>query len=121
MNIALWIAQIFLAVMMLLLGAMKTFMPVEKLSKLSWTTRSTEARLRFVGSSELLIGLGLILPQLTGIMPWLTSLAALCLCMIMMLAIAEHVKHKEKNEIGKNFIIMFLAAFVAIGRFIPLR
>jgi hypothetical protein len=49
----------------------------------------------------------------------LTSLAAVTLCMVMVFAIAQHVKQQEKNEIGKNVIIMLLAAFVAAGRFIP--
>ena len=117
MNTALWIVQAILGTMMLVLGLMKTFLPIERLRKLSWTTRSSENRVRIVGFSELLIGLGLILPQLTGILPTLTSLAALSLCMIMVLAIAEHVRHKETNEIGKNVIILLLAAFVSVGRF----
>ena len=37
--------------------------------------------------------------------------------MIMVLAIADHVKNKEINEIGKNVIIILLAAFVTVGRF----
>ena len=118
MNTALWIVQAILGAMMLVLGLMKTFLPIERLRKLSWTTRSSENRVRFVGFSELLIGLGLILPQLTGILPILTSLAALSLCIIMVLAIAEHVRHKETNEIGKNVIIILLVAFVAVGRFV---
>ena len=117
MNTALWIAQIILGTMMLLLGFMKTFMPVKKLSKLSWTTHSSEGFVRFVGVSELLIGAGLVLPQLTGILPLLTPLAALSLCMIMVLAVGEHAKHKEIHEIGKNVIIILIAAFVAVGRF----
>jgi len=106
MNTALWIVQAILGVMMLILGLMKTFQPIEK---------------RFVGLLELLIGVGLILPQQTGIMPGLTSLAAFSVCIIMVLAIAEHVKHKETSEIGKNVIIMVLAAFVAVGRFVPFQ
>lgn len=120
MNTALWIVQVLLGAMMLVLGLMKTFLPLERLNKFSWTTRSSKGLTRFVGISELLIGLGLILPQLTGILPILSSLAALSLCMIMVLAIAEHIKHNEKNEIGKNVIVMLLAAFVAVGRFIQL-
>lgn len=121
MNTALWIVQAILGTMMLVVGLMKTFLPVERLNKFSWTTRSSKGFTRFVGISELLIGLGLILPQLTGILPMLTSLAALALCIIMVLAIAEHVKNKETHEIGKNVIILLLAAFVAVGRFIPLQ
>jgi DoxX-like family len=116
MNTSLWIAQAMLGAMMITLGIVKTFQPIEKLSKLSWTTHSSEGFVRFVGISELLIGAGLVLPQLTGILPLLTPFAALSLCMIMVLAIAEHVKYKETLEIGKNVIIILLAAFVAVGR-----
>ena len=117
MNTSLWIVQAILAAMMILLGIVKTFQPIEKLSKFNWTTHSSEGFVRFVGVSELLIGAGLVLPQLTGILPLITPLAALSLCMIMVLAIAEHVRYKEMHEIGKNVIIILLAAFVALGRF----
>lgn len=121
MNTALWITQALLGTMMLVLGFMKTFQPVQSLSKFSWTTRSTEDKIRFVGFSELLIGLGLILPQLTGFTPRLTSMAAVSLFIVMILAIDEHLKYNEKHEIGKNLVIMSLAAFVAVGRFIPFQ
>src|SRR5678810_129014 len=112
MNTTLWIIQAIVGAIMFLLGVMKTFQPIEKLNKFSWTTRSSVGFVRFVGTSELLIGTALILPQLTGVLPILTPLAALSLCMIMVLAIADHVKNKEINEIGKNVIIILLAAFV---------
>lgn len=121
MNTALWIVQILLGAVMMLLGLMKTFLPVEQLSKLSWTTRSSEAFIRFVGISELLIGFGLILPQLTGIAPGLTAWAAIFLCIVMALATVEHVKYHETNEIWKNVLISMLGLFVAVGRFVPLH
>ena len=117
MNTSLWIVQAILGAMMILLGIMKTFLPIEKLSKFSWTTRSSKGFVRFVGISELLIGAGLILPELIGIVPILTPLAALFLCMIMVLAIADHVEYRETDEIGKNVIIIVLAAFVTVGGF----
>ena len=118
MNTALWIVQILLSIMMLVTGFMKTFYPVEKLHKFSWTTHNSKAFVRFVGISELLIGIGLILPELTGILPALTPYAALTLCMIMVLAMAEHIRYKEAHEIWKNMIIILLGGFVAIGRFV---
>jgi|SRR4030095_96959 len=121
MNTALWIVQILLGAMMMLLGLMKTFLPVEQLSKLSWTTRSPEAFIKFVGISELLIGLGLILPRLTGIKPELTSWAAISLCIVMALAAVEHIKYHERNEVWKNVLISILGLFVAVGRFVPLH
>jgi putative oxidoreductase len=117
MNTALWIVQIILSIMMLVIGFMKTFYPVEKLSKFSWTTRSPKGIIRFVGISELLIGFGLIFPELTGILSVLTPCAALFLCMIMVLAMVEHIRYKEVHEIWKNIFIIMLAAFVVVGRF----
>ena len=116
MNTALWIVQGMLGGMMLILGVMKSFLPVESLNKFSWTTRSPKSFTRFVGISELMIGLGFVLPQLTGILPLLTSAAAASFCLIMILAIAEHIRHKETRDIPKNVIILLLAAFVAVGR-----
>ncbi|HYK45443.1 MAG TPA: DoxX family protein [Parafilimonas sp.] len=117
MNTALWIVQGMLGAMMFILGMMKTFMPVQKLNKLSWTTRNANSFIRFVGVSELLIGLGLILPQLTGLLRLLTPIAAASLAVIMILAIAEHLRHHETHDISKNVIIMLFAVFVAVGRF----
>jgi uncharacterized membrane protein YphA (DoxX/SURF4 family) len=121
MNTSLWIIQIILGAMMLLLGLMKTFLPVERLNKFSWTSRSPETLIRFVGISEVLIGLGLILPQLTGIMPALTSWAAISLCVVMAFATVEHLRHHERNDVWKNVLIAILGLFVAVGRFVPLH
>jgi hypothetical protein len=119
MNTTLWIVQGILGAMMFALGLMKTFQPTEQLRKFTWTTRNSEQFIRLVGISELLIGAGLILPQLTGILPILTPLAAVALMVVMVLAIIEHVRHKENYDIGKNIIIMLMAAFIAIGRLVP--
>jgi hypothetical protein len=117
MNTVLWTIQILLSVMMLTLGYMKAFYPVARLTKFSWTTHSSKWFIRFVGISELLIGMGLILPELTGVCTVLTSCAALSLCMIMILAMLDHFRYKEGKQIWTNVIIILLAAFVAIGRF----
>jgi hypothetical protein len=117
MNTALWIVQVLLGIMMLAVGWMKTFLPVARLNKFSWTTRSPEGFIRFVGVSELLIGGGLLLPQLTGILPILTPVAGLALCVVMLFAIVEHVRLDEGQEVWKNIVIMLLAAVVAVGRF----
>jgi len=121
MNTALWIVQILLGAMMMLLGLMKTFLPVERLNKFSWTTHSSEIFIRFVGISEVLIGLGLTLPQLTGIAPALTSWAAISLCVVMAFAIVEHIRYRETNDLWKNVLISVLGLFVAVGRFVPLH
>jgi len=121
MNTALWIIQALLGGTMVLLGIMKTFLTEEKLDKFGGGSRHAVALIRFIGISELLIGAGLVLPWLTGILPMLTSLAAMSLCIIMILAIREHVRHHERNKVLMNIIIFSVAAFVAVGRFVPLH
>jgi len=48
----------------------------------------------------------------------LTSVAGISLCVVMMLAIVEHVHYKEVKKVLVNVTIMGLAAFVAVGRFV---
>ncbi|MBC7876282.1 MAG: DoxX family protein [Anaerolineales bacterium] len=118
MNIALWIAQGLLAAMFLMAGVMKTFQ-VEKVKvQMPWAKDRSDGFIRFVGISELLGGLGLILPLVTGILPWLTVLAAIGLTIIQLLAIfTEHLPKKEYNIIPVNIVMLALAVFVIFGRF----
>jgi len=117
MNIALWIVQGLLAAMFVMAGLMKLFQSKEKLARLAWTARQSVGMIKFIGLSEFLIGLGLILPQLTRILLILTPIAAIALCLIMVLAAIDHFKNKEMKEIGINLFVMALAAFVVYGRF----
>lgn len=117
MNTALWIVQGLLGAMFIMAGLMKATQPKEKLAKMTWTSRWSAGMIKFIGVAELLIGLGLILPQLTGILPVLTPIAAAALCVVMLLAAADHYKAKEMKEVGVNIFILALAAFVAYGRF----
>lgn len=117
MNTALWITQGILGTMFLVIGVMKTFKPREKLKHWSWTTRSTIAKIRFVGISELLIGIGLILPELVQILPVLTVISAVSVGIIMILAIVEHLRNGENKDILMNIVVLLLSIFVASGRF----
>ena len=73
---------------------------------------------RFIGAAEILAGIGLILPALTGILPWLTPLAAVGLIIVMVGAVIFHIPRKEYPNIAFNVILLALAAFVAYGRFV---
>lgn len=119
MNIVLWIAQGLLAIMYLMAGSMKAFQPakVRANPQMSWAKDRPDGFIRFVGTSELLGALGLILPLVTGILPWLTPLAAIGLISIQLLAIfTEHLPKKEYNVIPVNIVLLVLAMFVVIGR-----
>ena len=117
MNIALWIAQGLLAAMYLMAGSMKTFQTAKAKAQFPWAKDRADGFIRFVGISELLGSLGLILPLITGVLPWLTILAAVGLILIQLLAIfTEHLPKKEYSVIPVNIILIAISAFIVIGR-----
>jgi len=117
MNIALWIVQGLLAAMYLMAGIVKTFNTAKTKEQMPWAKNRSDAFVRFVGISELLGALGLILPLVTGVLPWLTVFAAAGLTIIQLLAIfQEHLPRKEYNVIPVNVVLLALAVFVVVGR-----
>jgi uncharacterized membrane protein len=120
MHTFLWIAQSVLAAAFILAGLGKATQPKEKLAPmLPWTEDFSAGTVKFIGVAEILGGLGLILPALTGIAPVLTPLAATGLAVIMVLAAITHARRKEPQAIAVNAILFVLAALVAWGRFGP--
>ena len=117
MNIAIWIIQGLLAAMFGMAGVMKTTQPIEKLSsKVPWV-KDFPRLVRFIGISELLGAIGLIVPWAFGIEPVLTPIAAAALAFVMVLAAIYHAFKGEYKEIAINIILGGLAAAVAYFRF----
>jgi len=123
MNIALWIVQGLLTLVFLMAGFMKVSKSKDELKKrggkqMSWVDDVSASRIRLIGILELLAGIGLILPQLTGILPWLTPLAAVGLVLTMIGALVVNVRNDNRLVIIENIVLLLLAAFVAYGRFV---
>ena len=117
MNIVLWVVQVLLAGMYGMAGIMKTFQTTKAKEQLPWAKNRSDTFVRFVGIAELLGALGLFLPLLTGVLPWLTPLAAVGLTIIQLLAIfTEHLPKKEYNVIPINMVLLALSIFVVAGR-----
>jgi putative oxidoreductase len=117
LNIALWVAQVLLAAMFIMTGIMKLSQPIVELSTtLAWVGDSPEALVRFIGLSELLGGIGLLLPSILRIMPVLTPYAAIGLVVIQVLAAAVHIYRGEVSAIGVNIALALISTFVAWGR-----
>ncbi|WP_433360349.1 DoxX family protein [Actinoplanes sp. CA-142083] len=120
MNIALWIIQAILAAAFILAGVMKATQPKEKLQpNLPWVEDFSLGTVRLIGASELLGGLGLILPAATGIAPILTPIAASCLALVMVLAAITHLRRKEPSGVMVNAVLLVLCLVLAWGRFGP--
>lgn len=118
MNIVLWVVQILLALAFLMAGSMKASQPIEKLRKnMAWTAHTSPGTVRLVGTLELLGALGLILPAITHILPWLTPIAAIGLALTMIGAAILHIRLKEFSVLGVPLILFLLALFIVYGRF----
>lgn len=117
-TIGLWVAQILLAFVFGAAGVMKLFTPVADLgAMMNWVTVSPEWLVRFIGAVEFLGAIGVILPALTRILPWLTPLAALGFFVIQVLAIGTHASLGEMAmTLPINLVLLALSAFVAWGR-----
>lgn len=117
-NIALWLAQVVLGGMFIMAGIMKSFTPITELTpQLPWAAEVPEMLVRFIGVSELLGGLGLLLPSLLKIKPVLTPVAAVGLAVVMVFAIIFHITRSEFPAVGFNLILGLIAVFIAWGRF----
>lgn len=118
MDLTVWIIQGILALMFLMAGIMKSTQPKDKLVKsLPWVNDFSLQTVRFIGISELTGAIGIILPQLTGIYPILSPIAAVGLAIIMVLAASHHIRKNEYKEVAFNAILLILSAFVAYYRF----
>ena len=82
MNIVLWILQILLGLLFLFSGSTKFIMSVDQMDQGS-PVAFPAWFFYFIGTCEILGGLGLILPWLTGVKRGLTPLAASLLIVIM--------------------------------------
>ena len=85
--------------------------------QMPWAKDRPKGFVRFVGTAEILGALGVLLPLLMGILPWLTVLAALGLAVVQVFAIGMiHLPRKEYSALPLNFLLMAMAVFAAIAR-----
>jgi len=123
MNIALWILQGFLAAIFLIAGAIKVIKSKDELKalggeKMNWVDSISAVSVKLIGTIEVLAAIGLILPQLTGILPWLVPLAAFGLVLTMIGAVMLHQRRGDgPKAIVQVIILLVMAAFTTYGRF----
>lgn len=123
MNLALWIAAGLLALVALIGGTTKAFVPKEKLAQAPGGEWTGDASVRFVktlGVLELLAAVGLILPAALDIVPVLVPVTAVCWVLLMIGAMITHIRHESSSRYALlNVIYLGVAAFIAWGRFGP--
>lgn len=117
MNTLLWILQAALAFLYLSGGAYKTF----KFEELARQLRSlSHGAWRLLGVVEVVGGILLVVPALTGWMPALTPMAAAVLAVETLVLAALYARQSLKlvaaNPMVWAVVMGVLAAFVAYGR-----
>jgi putative oxidoreductase len=120
-NLLLWIAQILLALAFLQVsyGHSLAFGQWSTREGMSWLADVGRGRMRIIAGLELLGAIGLILPAALGVLPWLTTLAAACLAVLMGFAVVFHARRPaEARNIVLNVILGAIALFIVYGRFV---
>lgn len=120
MDIALWVAQGILAAVFVMAGSMKAIAYPTAKETMAWVSALPKSRVQLIGVMEMLGAIGVIVPRATGILPWLTPLAAAGLALVMLLALVFHVRRQEYKEAVGNVFLMALAIGVAVGTFLAL-
>jgi hypothetical protein len=120
MHVFLWILQILLALLFGGLGLLKLRLPKKQLApSMAWVEDFPRERVKLIGGLEVLAAVGLVLPGWTGVLTWLTPLAATGLVVLMVLAGQTHRRRHENQMLPVNVGLGLVAGFVAIFRFGP--
>lgn len=114
MNLVLWILQVLLAAAFFAHGLLFLFPPASLVEAMNATI--SPAFRFFLGVAEILAAIGLTLPGLTRIQPWLISCAAVGLMVVMIGATVLHVTRGEISSAITTAILFVLATFVAYMR-----
>ncbi len=117
LHITLWVVQVALALAFGMIGVTKLTTSEADLIQQSGELieKYGVGLIRFIGISEVLGALGLILPAALRILPILTPLPCLGLAIIMGLATALHASKGE--PIVFQLVFLLLTLFVVWGRF----
>jgi hypothetical protein len=114
LNIVLWGVQGFLALFFLAAAIPKiSGRGIQKWTGFSDLPRS---QVVFIGFAEVLGAAGLVLPMATGVLPWLTPLAAVGLAINVLMATGFHIRADERLNALETGLWAAIAATVAIGR-----
>jgi uncharacterized membrane protein YphA (DoxX/SURF4 family) len=110
----LWVLQVLLAAAFLAHGWMFLFPPESMVAAMN---ASIPPALRlFIGVAEVLAAIGLTLPGVTRIRPWLVPAAAAGLMIVMIGAVGLHISRGEVSAAATTAILLVLVTFVAYAR-----
>jgi uncharacterized membrane protein YphA (DoxX/SURF4 family) len=113
MNSVLWVLQVLLALAFCAHGLLFLFPPPDMLAQMSSIPPAFRT---FLGVAEVLAAIGLTLPGLTRILPWLVSWAAVGVMIVTISATILHTSRGEVSSAITTAILFAIAALVAYMR-----
>lgn len=114
MNVALWVLQVALAVAFFAHGWIFLFPPADMVELMN-ASISPAFRI-FLGVAEVLAAVGLTLPGIMRVLPWLVPCAAAGLMVVMIGATILHVARGEVSSAITTALLLVVATFVAYMR-----
>jgi putative oxidoreductase len=116
-GVTVWIAQVFLFFAFGILGTMKLAMDMEELARVMvWPGAVPSWLVRLIGVAELAGALGVLVPALTRIAPWLTRWAAFGLSALMGCALGYHLMLFQGLMLVPSLVLLVIAAYVGVRR-----
>jgi uncharacterized membrane protein YphA (DoxX/SURF4 family) len=114
MNILLWVLQVLLALAFFAHGLMFLF-PPPAIAEMMNASLPRWFQL-FLGVAEVLAAVGLTLPGLSRVQPWLVPAAAAGLMIVMAAATIYHVVRHEVSGAVTTLVLLAMATYVAYMR-----
>ena len=114
MNILLWVLQALLAIAFFAHGWLFLSPPAELVDQMNASLPRWFQL--FLGVAEVLAAIGLTLPGLTRILPWLVICAAAGIMIVMVSATAFHLMRSEFSSAAITLMLLAMATFVAYMR-----
>src|SRR5262245_8606996 len=113
-NVILWTVQIFLA--LFFLGAAIPKLTGRGLERWTGFANLPRGLVLGIGIGEVLGSAGLVLPMATGILPWLTPLAAMGLSINVLMATGFHVRKDERLKAIATTLWAAITGIIATSR-----
>ncbi|MCC6176672.1 MAG: DoxX family protein [Chloroflexi bacterium] len=114
MSVVLWIVQILLAIAFLAHGWLFLMPPAEYVDQMNASLPRWFQL--FLGVAEVLAAIGLTLPGLTRILPWLVTWAAGGVIIVTASATVYHLARGELSSAAITLVLFAMAVFVAYLR-----
>ena len=114
MNVVLWVLQVLLAAAFFAHGMLFLNPPADMVEQMNASLPRWFQI--FLGVAEVAAAVGLVLPRIARVMPWLVAWAAAGIMIVMVSATIWHIVRAEYSSAAITLVLLAMATFVAYHR-----